>query len=163
MKKNSFDPFMINNFSNLPKQSKFSSLSTPEIPSDDLMGMTFLEKQTSMSLPKVRTGLVVFITSDSIGENNGLGNNLLKNFCESISNGIDLPEYIFLMNTGVKLIENEDLVDIFKKIKKCGTNIVLSYESLKYFDIEKLSKSFCKWSIGDITTILVNSKNIIKI
>lgn len=163
MKKNSFDPFMINNFSNLPNQSKFSSLSTPDIPSDDLMSMTFMEKRTNMSIPKVRTGLVIFITSTSIGENNDLGNNLLKNFCESISTGIELPEYVFLMNEGVRLIENEDLVNIFKKIKKCGTNIVLSFESLKYYDIEKLCKSFSKWSIGDITTVMLNSKNVIKL
>jgi len=163
MKKNTFDPFMINNFSNLPKQSKFSSVSTPDIPSDDLMSMTFMEKRTNMSIPKVRTGLVLFITSDSLGEDNELGRRLLKNFCESVATGFELPEYIFLINTGVKLIEDKDLIDIFKKIKKYGTNIVLSFESLKYFDMENACKSFDKWSIGDISTILVNSKNVIKV
>lgn len=163
MKKNSFDPFMINNFSNLPKQSKFSSLSTPDIPSDDLMSMTFMEKRTNMSIPKVRTGLVLFITSNALGETNDLGKSLLKNLCESIANGFELPEYIFLVNEGIKLIEDKDLVDIFKKIKKYGTNIVLSLETLKYFAIEDGYKFFNKWSIGDITTILVNAKNVIKI
>lgn len=163
MKKNTFDPFMINNFSNLPKQSKFSSLSTPDIPSDDLVSMTFMEKRTNMSIPKVRTGLVLFITSNSLGDNNDLGNSLLKNFCESVSTGFELPEYIFLMNTGVKLIEDKEFTDIFKKIKKFGTNIVFSVESLKYFDMEKDCRAFNKWAIGDITTVLVNSKNVIKV
>ena len=99
MKKNSFDPFMINNFSNFSKQSKFSSLSTPDIPNEELMSMTFMEKRTNMSIPKVRAGLVVFITSDSLGENNELGKELIKGFCESIVSGFELPEYIFFINS----------------------------------------------------------------
>lgn len=163
MKRNNFDPFMINNFSNLSKQSKFSSLPTNEIQSDELMSMTFMEKRTNMSIPKVRTGLVLFVTSNSLGENNELGISLIKNLCNSVSTGLDLPEYIFLINTGVRLIEDKDIMDTFKRMKKYGTNIVLSFESLKYFEIEECSKSFAKWSIGDITTVLVNSKNVIKI
>jgi hypothetical protein len=163
MKKNSFDPFMINNFSNVPRQSKFSSLSTPDMANDDLMSMTFLEKRTNMSIPKVRTGLVLLITSNSFGEINDLGKELLKNFCVSVASGFELPEYMFFINTGVKLIEDKEIVDILKKIKKYGTNVVISFESVNYFGLENNCKTFNKWAIGDITAVLVNSKNVVKI
>ena len=163
MRKNSIDPFMINNFSNLPRQSKFSSLSTSDMQNEDLVSMTFVEKRTNMSLPKVRTGLVILVTSDSIGENNELGSRLLKSFCESISSGFELPEYIFLMNTGIKIIEDKGVVELFRRLKKSGTNVILSFESLQYFGIEAEYKAFAKWAMGDITSVLVNSKNIIKI
>ena len=163
MKKNSFDPFMINNFSNIIKQNREGSLPTSDIGNNELMGMTFMEKSTSMSIPKVRTGLVLLITSDSLGNSNELGISLIKNFCDSVANGLNLPEYIFLVNQGVKLITDDNLSENFRKIKKYGTNIVLSFESLEYFNLINNVKSFKKWAIGDITTVLLNANKVIKL
>ena len=99
MKKNSFDPFMINNFSGIVKQSRSVSISQGDNADNDLMGMTFMEKSSSIRVPKVRTGLVILIGSESLGENNELGNTLMKSLCTAIASGVDLPEYIFLMNS----------------------------------------------------------------
>lgn len=161
MKKNSFDPFMINNFTNVIKQSKSVSISANDSIDSDIMGMTFMEKSSSMRIPKVRTGLVILITADSIGENNDLGINLMKDFLESIANGVELPEYIFFMNTGVKLISNENMSEIFQQIKKYGTNLITSVESIRHFNFANC-KLAQKWSIGDITTVLVSANKIIK-
>ena len=67
------------------------------------------------------------------------------------------------MNTGVKLLEDNNVLETLKIIKKHVSNIVMSFESLQYFGLENSCKAFNKWSIGDITTILVNAKNVIKI
>jgi len=162
MKKNSFDPFMINNFSTVIKQSKSVSISSNDNINNDLIGMTFMEKSSSMRVPKVRTGLVLLITSDSFGENNDLGNNLMKGFCESLSSGFELPEYIFFINTGVNLLNDENLVEVFRKLKKYGTNLIMSFESLEYFKLDN-TKLMQKWSIGDITTVLMSANKVIKI
>ncbi|MBE5812269.1 MAG: hypothetical protein E7314_01265 [Clostridiales bacterium] len=162
MKKNSFDPFMINNFSNVIKQSRSVSISHGDSIDNDLMGMTFMEKSSSIRVPKVRTGLVVFIDSESLGENNELGYNLMKSFCISIANGLELPEYIFLINSGVKLIVDENLSDEFKKIKKYGTNVITSLESMKFFELDNV-KMVQKWAIGDITAVLMNANKVIKL
>ena len=89
-------------------------------------------------------------------------NLLMKNFLISIANGIELPEYIFFINSGVKIFNDQNLLDTLKQIRKYGTHLISSLESVEYFNIEK-NRIFTKWSIGDITAVLVNSKNVIKI
>ena len=162
MKRNSFDLFMINNFSNVIKQSKSVSISPNEVVDNDVMSMTFMGKSSGMRVPKVRTGLVLLITSESLGENNDLGINLMKNCLFSISEGIELPEYIFFINTGVKLISDESVLANLEKIKKYGSNIITSMESLVYFKLNNC-KVAQKWAIGDIMSILVNANKVIRI
>ena len=162
MKKSSFDPFMINNFSGLVKHGKPVTISTSDMGENDLMGMTFVEKSSNVRIPKVRAGLVVLITSNSIGENNSLGNDLLKNFCISLSSGLELPEYIFLLNTGLKVLLDDNIVESLKKIQKYGTNVISSLESVEYFDMNNY-KMIKKWAIGDMTSVLMNANKVIKI
>lgn len=162
MKKSNFDPFMINDFSNIIKQNRGMSLPATDIGNNELVGMTFMEKTTNMSVPKVRTGLVLLISSDCLGTSRDLGVLLLKNFFDSLANGLDLPEYIFLISDGIKLILDKNVLDNFKKMKKYGTNVVVSYESLEYFNMLDSCKSV-KWSIGEMTSILVRANQVIKI
>lgn len=162
MKKNSFDPFMINNFSDIVKHGRSVSISPNDTIDNDLIGMTFMEKSSSMRIPKVRTGLVLLITSTCFGQENDLGNSLMKSFCDSIASGLELPEYIFLINTGVKLISDESMVDCFKKVKKYGTNIIASFESLEYFKLGDC-RFAQKWAMGDIATVLISANKVIKI
>lgn len=163
MKKSNFDPFMINDFSNIIKQNRSMSLPATDVCNNELIGMTFMEKATNMSVPKIRTGLVLLISCDYLGTSKDLGVLLLKNFCDSLTNGLDLPEYIFLISDGTKLLLDESMLDDFKKMKKYGTNIVASYESLEYFNMLDSCKSVKKWSIGEMTSVLVRANQVIKI
>lgn len=162
MKRNCFDPFMINNFTNVINESKSVSISSTESMDNDIVGMTFMEKSSSMRIPKVRTGLVLLITSDVLGENNELGINLMKDFCTAVVSGLDLPEYVFFINSGVKLIGDSGLIEKFKKLKKYGTKIITSVESLQYFNIEK-NRMAQAWAIGDITTVVITASKVIKL
>lgn len=162
MKKNSFDPFMINNFSDIVKHGKSVSISNSDTVASDMMSITFRDKSSGMYIPKVRTGLVLLIDSEYIGEKSELGSSLMKNFLISIASGMELPEYIFFINSGVKMLGDENVLATLKQIKKYGTNLISSLESVEYFNIEK-NRISTKWAIGDIATVLFNANRVIKL
>jgi selenium metabolism protein YedF len=93
---------------------------------------------------KVKEKIVLYITSDKIGDDVELGKILLKGFIGNIKNMDVLPSTIIFVNTGVyvttmdeeSIEELKNLEDI--EILSCGT-------CLTYFKIEKELK------VGDIT------------
>lgn len=163
MKKNNFDPFMINNFSSLIKNSSSISLPDEGNINNDLISMNFLEKSISIRTPKVKPGLVLVLTSNSFGDNIELGHSVMKGFLTTISGGLDLPEHIIFMNTGVKLTVDKDFTSILRKIKKYGTNMIASLEAIEYFEMFEDCKLAQKWSVGEITTMIMSANKLIKI
>lgn len=162
MKKNTFDPFMINNFSNITKQAK--SISIPENNSNnELAGMNFIEKSINIRTPKTKRGVILLIDSNSIGESNELGKKLIKDFVFSIADGLEFPEYILFVNTGVELLKDNELKENLKKIKKYGTNLVASYESIEFFGLTDEAKFMKKLSIGEIAMLTINANKVIKV
>ena len=162
MKKNTFDPFMINNFSNITKRTKSMSIGE-ENSNSDFVGMTFIEKSTNMRTPKSKSGLVLLIESDSIGTDSELGKKLMKDFVISISEGLELPEYIVFMNTGIHILMDIELKESLKLLKKYGTNLIASYESLEFIGFTIENKLAQKWSVGDITMIIMNANKVIRL
>lgn len=162
MKKNTFDPFMINNFSSITKQTKSTSI-VEESGNSDFAGMTFIEKSISIRTPKAKSGLVLLIESESMGEDKELGKKLMKDFFISISSGIEFPEYIMFVNTGVKILNDIDLKQPLKLIKKYGTNLIASYESLEFLGLTIENKLAQKWSVGDMTMLIMNTNKVIRI
>ena len=161
MKKNIFDPFMQINFDSAIKNTKpmnnlgetNSSISSSE--------MVFLEKRINFKTPQIVPGFVVMITSDSIGDSNKVGKTLLKDFFVEINNLIDLPEYIIFVNEAVKCIENN--TSILKNIRKFGTKVIISKESLEFFDISGNFEFANKLSSADIAKKMIFAKKLLKL
>jgi hypothetical protein len=162
MKKNTFDPFMINNFSNITKRTKSTSV-VEENSNSDFVGMTFIEKSMSIRTPKAKSGLVLLIESESMGEENELGKKLMRDFFISILSGIEFPEYIIFVNTGVKILDDVELKQTLKLIKKYGTNLIASHESVEFLGVTIENKLAQKWSVGDITMLIMNANKVIRI
>lgn len=160
MKKNIFDPFMQVNFENAIKESKpvegiknSNSFNNSEV--------VFMEKRVSFRTPQIVPGFVILITSESIGENNQVGKELLRDFLLEITNLLDLPEYVIFVNDGVKVLKNN--IEIIKNIKKLGTKISVSNESLDTFNVSTNFEFVYKVSSTDIAKKMLFAKKFLKL
>ena len=121
----------------------------------------FFEKRVSFRIPQVVPGFVMLITSESIGDSNDVGKLLLKDFLVEVYNSMDLPEYIIFVNDAVKCVESN--IDGLRKVKKFGTKIIVSIESLDFFNISSNFEFANKLSSSDIAKKMIFAKKLLKI
>jgi hypothetical protein len=120
-------------------------------------------EKLKLRVPQVSLGFDVLLTREYIGENNPLGEKLMRDFIFSITQNLDLPQYIIFMNSAVKLIaSDEECINNIKKLKKYGTVSVVSIESLEYFGLIHECKSGLKEVSADIMEKIIVAKKIVK-
>ena len=161
MKKNIFDPFMQINFDSAIKNTKPMNNLGETNSSIGISEGVFLEKRINFKTPQIVPGFVVLITSDSIGDSNKIGKTLLKDFLNELNSLVDVPEYIIFVNEAVKCIESN--VSSLKNVKKIGTRVVVSKESLEFFNISSNFEFANKLSSSDIAKKMIFAKKLLKI
>lgn len=158
---NRFDPFMpvklaskVSDFNNITENSNnmfedFSNVS--------------LNEGLKIKTPQIKNGFIVMITKKSLGNENGLGEKLLEDFIFSLSNSLELPQYLIFTNEGVFLLDNEKIINSVNILKKYGVKHLVSIESLDYFKYRISNKLFIQATSGDIADKMLISKKIINI
>jgi len=155
---NRFDPFLP-----VKLDSKASDFSVSETSNDifeDFSSIT-LNEGLKIRTPQINKGFVVMITKKSIGSENGLGEKLLEDFVYSLSNSLDLPQYLIFMNEAVFLLDKENVLNSLNKLKKYGVKNLVSIESLDYFKHKINSRYIIQATSGDITDKMLLSKKLI--
>jgi len=164
MKKNIFDPFMQINFENAIKESKPTESSKENYNSFDGTESLFTEKRISFRTPQIMPGFTILVISESLGDKNEIGKKLLKDVIIEISDLIDLPEYIIFANNSVKFLDdNLDIIKKIKELKKFGTKILVSNESLKNCNMSNSFEFAVKLSSSDIAKRILAAKRLLQL
>jgi len=156
---NRFDPFMPIKVDN----SKIASgIAVNEVP--DLFeefNNTRLNENLKFRAPNVKKDFTVLITKTSIGKEGEIGKKLLEDFIYSLSNSLELPQYLIFMNEAVFLLDIESIEEEISHLRKYGVKTLVSLESLNYFKHSLNSKSAIQATSGDITEKILFSKKLI--
>ena len=158
---NRFDPFMP-----VKLDSKASSFNVNESSSNDVFedfNSITLNENIKFRTPQVKKGFTVMLTKKAIGNENGLGEKLLSDFIYSLSNSLELPQYLIFMNEAVFLLDNENVEISLMQLKRHGVKSLVSVESLNYFEHKINSKSVIQATSGDITEKMLISKKLINL
>jgi selenium metabolism protein YedF len=110
-------------------------------------------------------GLVVFITSDKLGEGDErLGGILMKAFLNTLHDSEPKPEKILFMNSGVRLTtEGSDVLDSLEALSHDGVELMSCGTCLTYYDIVDKLKYGIAGNMYDIVNVLLEAGRIIKI
>lgn len=94
------------------------------------------ERNNDTEVPAARR-TVVFITSETMGSgDDDLGRLLLKNYLITLTEMDEVPESIYLVNAGVKLVcEGSELLEVFDKIGCLGVDIAACGLCLEFFHL----------------------------
>ena len=159
---NRFDPFMPVKIT----EDKKSLSNVIESTSDNFFedfNKTTLNEGLKFQTPHIKNGFSIVLTKKALGNENGLGEKLLEEFIYSLSNSLELPQYLIFMNEAVFLLDNENVEDYVLKLKKYGVKNLISMESLDYFKHKQISKSVIQATSGDITEKILFSKKLINL
>lgn len=119
-------------------------------------------KDIKFLTPHIKEGLVILITDEALGQGNiEFGKKLLIDMILGFSNNIELPQSIIFINSGVKLSESKDVVSILKQIANYGTEILVSKESLDFYNVKK--QIGMSAGMGDVSQRLITSTNTIRL
>ena len=157
---NRFDPFMPVKLSDKKLESEVGASSVDIF---DDFGKATLNEGLKFGTPQVRNGYTVLLTSSSIGSKNGLGEKLLEDFIFSLSNSFELPQYIILINEAVLLLGNEKVEQSILNVRKFGVKILVSLESLNYFNSKITNKLVTQATSGDIAEKILFSTKLISL
>lgn len=158
---NRFDPFMPVKLDS-KKASDFNITENNSEIFEDFSSIT-LNESFKIRTPKISKGFTVMLTKKAIGTENGLGEKLLSDFIYSLSNSLELPQYLIFMNEAVLLLNNENILDSLNILKKYGVKNLVSLESLNHFNYKINNKLLTQATSGDITDKLLISKKLISL
>lgn len=158
---NRFDPFMpVKLGSN--KTSDFNTTENNPDVFEEFSNIT-LNESLKFRTPQIKKGFTVVLTKKAIGNENGLGEKLLFDFIYSLSNSLELPQYLIFMNEAVFLLDNENVENSLIQLKRHGVKNLVSMESLSYFKHKISNKSVIQATSGDITEKMLISKKLINL
>lgn len=161
---NRFDPFIPISMSGLGK-SKLNDNFNPDVSSgvvpDKSISFLTIDDKFRASVPSVKKGFVVLLTRKEIGSKNALGEKLLQDFVFSLSELIELPQYIILANEAVYLLDNECVCSLILKMQKYGVKFLASIESMEYFNYSVSLKGVKNATSADITEKIIFSEKLI--
>ena len=120
-----------------------------------------LNETLKFRAPHIKSGFTVLITKTSIGKEGEIGKKLLEDFIYSLSNSLELPQYLIFMNEAVFLLDIESIEEEISHLRKYGVKTLVSLESLNYFKHSLNSKSAIQATSGDITEKILFSKKLI--
>lgn len=107
---------------------------------------------------------VVFIASETMGSGDDeLGRLLLKNYLITLTEMSDLPEAIYLVNGGVKLVcEGSELLEVFDKLGCLGIDIAACGLCLEFFHLKEKQALGRTTNMLEIATALQSADGIIR-
>ncbi len=110
-------------------------------------------------------GVVVFITTDKLGEGDErLGGILMKAFLNTLHDSEPKPEKILFINNGVKLTtEGSDVLDSLAALDADGVEIMSCGTCLNYYGILDKLKFGIAGNMYDIVNVLLEAGKVIKI
>ncbi|MCL2679299.1 MAG: sulfurtransferase-like selenium metabolism protein YedF [Dehalococcoidia bacterium] len=113
----------------------------------------------------VAGGVVVFITTDKLGEGDDmLGGILMKAFLNTLHDSEPKPDKIIFINNGVRLVvEGSDVLDSLAALSGDGIEIVACGTCLNYYNIIDKLKFGITGNMYDIVNSLLEAGKIIKI
>jgi selenium metabolism protein YedF len=111
------------------------------------------------------TSQVVFIRSDTIGrDDDELGANLMMAFIYHLSMAETTPDYVLLLNAGVKLVaEGSDVIDDLKQLESRGTEILACGTCLNFFKIKEKQRVGKASNMPEITKTLLEAAKVVTI
>lgn len=81
---------------------------------------------------------VLLVTSQGLGKGSDeLGFLLSRTFIHTLSQEKVLPKGIIFINSGVKLLTEEELVDDFKRLEKAGVQLFPCGTCLDYYELKE--------------------------
>lgn len=115
--------------------------------------------------PGIRMGLVILISSDTIGSGDPVfGRALMRSMLYGFAESVVLPQTVVIMNSAVKLVtEDKQCIDMVRKLEKNAVEVLVSATCLKYYNLTELLEVGVPVATGDIVDRLVNSENTIKL
>ncbi|MBE0501352.1 MAG: sulfurtransferase-like selenium metabolism protein YedF [Desulfuromonadales bacterium] len=107
---------------------------------------------------------IVLLAAETMGSGDDeLGRLLLKNYLITLIELTDLPEAIFLVNAGVKLVcEGSELLEIFDKIGCLGVDIAACGLCLDFFHLKEKQKAGRTTNMLEIATTLQSADGVIR-
>lgn len=106
----------------------------------------------------------ILVTKNFIGNDDDLGNLLIKSFFYVLSEKDTKPSDIILINRGIFLaIEGSEVLNALIKLSNDGVSILCCGSSLNYFKVrEELAIGYIS-NMNDIIEVLMKSKKVITI
>jgi len=122
-------------------------------------------KQADAAVTAPKSGVVVFITTDKLGEGDErLGSILMKAFLNTMHDSEPKPEMILFINNGVKLtIEDSDVLDSLEALVEDGVQIMSCGTCLTYYDIVEKLRVGIVGNMYDIVNAMLEAEKVIKI
>jgi selenium metabolism protein YedF len=110
-------------------------------------------------------GVVVFITTDKLGEGDErLGGILMKAFLNTLHDSEPKPEKIVFINNGVRLTtEGSEVLDSLAALTADGVQIMSCGTCLNYYGILEKLKFGIAGNMYDIVNVLLEAGKVIKI
>ena len=107
----------------------------------------------------------LFIGSAGIGQGDPvLGASLLKMCLYTLTQGEDLPDYILMMNGGVKAaVEHEQAIEHLKELEARGTTVLVCGACLNFFGMTDDLKAGTLSNMYDILTAMQNVDKVISL
>lgn len=105
----------------------------------------------------------VFVGHDTIGAGNDeLGHSLIKMFFYTLSQGDKLPDAIIFMNSGVKLVtENEQTIEHLKVLESMGVKLVVCGTCLNFYGLADKLQCGSVSNMYDITETMIAASKVI--
>jgi selenium metabolism protein YedF len=121
------------------------------------------DQQDQKERPAARRN-IIFITSETMGDGDDeLGRLLLKNYLITLTEMSDLPEAIFLVNAGVKLVcEGSELLEVFDKIGCLGVDIAACGLCLEFYHLSQKQAAGRTTNMVEIATALQSADGVIR-
>ena len=163
---NRFDPFVPINMHGAGKTKLNGSRDVKlenEIVTTNPVSFFTMGENFRCDMPRVKKGFVLAITKKEIGVSNDLGSKLLEDFIFSVSELIELPEHVIIMNDAVYLLDNRVICDYILKMQKYGVKFLVSSESIKYFNYINSLRGIKQATSADITEKIIFSEKLINI
>lgn len=157
---NKFDPFMPIKTTNKTSESIISDNKNELI--DEYNKIT-LNESLRFTTSQIKTGFVIMLSKKSIGTTNEIGEKLLQDFIFALSNSFELPQYIILANEAVFLLDEEKVENLLFNVKKLGVKILVSIETLNFYDKKIKSDAVIQATSGDIAEKIIFSNKFISL
>jgi selenium metabolism protein YedF len=108
---------------------------------------------------------VVLIRSDTIGQGDDeLGATLMMNFLHHLSSAEPAPQFVVLMNAGVKLaVEGSEVLDSLQRLEERGTTVLACGTCLQFFKLDDKQKAGKTSNMPEIIKTLLDSSKVITI
>lgn len=161
---NRFDPFIPVNMASLGKNKLNDNFNTDiasGIVSDKSISFLAIDDKFRASVPSIKKGFVVLLTKKELGNKNVLGEKLLEDFIFSLSELIELPQYVILLNEAIYLLDNKNVCNLIAKMQKYGVKFLISIESMEYFNYCVSLKGIKHSTSADIAEKIIFSEKLI--